>query len=656
MHAWSSVIVSLSPVVLLALAIVGPAAFRALVTSPMMPRTSVPVIAPLLAMPDPTPEPQASVPAIAPLPIATSADLIAAPAAVAPIAPIATTAIVSVPTTPEAQIAKPKTIVLVTPTGDTMIDPGRGSVGSRRDRILLPMSSTVSVLPNVPTTISKKNKKPHYIRPERIIIGGAPVDWVVNDIKIGDQSQLSRPGDIPGEVFSPAALDDFVSFSVLAPDQDFSMVVTYIGAKPAGEQFLCTMLGSAQDIPTLAMPLAPASDLAPSSQTTVDPAIPSPTPTNFGTRRGILLMTSDVNVLPGLMARIVSRIQDVAFRAERIVIHGTPSDWVINDVRIGNQPQIQGDVPGEVFSSAAIDAGVSFATAIRGQEFSVIVTYVGGRPEGASFACSVPGVATTADLTMAGETVSTSEGAAIVAEDVAPRAYFLPLGTSAKILPNTSTQVTARSQVDGFRCERIVIDGTPADWIVNDIQIGGRSQLIQAGDLPGEMFAASAINASLSLEGAYVGMEFVMFVTYVGKNEAGASFDCVALGTASDVPRASRARMLLPMSSGVNILTNASARITSRPQTGDFRPDRIILGGVPSDWIIGEVKVGNSSQLAQAGDLPGGMFALGSTLPAYPLETILVGMDFSLLATYVGTNPDGAPFVCGVIGDMIDHV
>jgi len=109
-------------------------------------------------------------------------------------------------------------------------------------------------------------------------------------------------------------------------------------------------------------------------------------------------------------------------------------------------------------------------------------------------------------------------------------------------------------------------------------------------------------------------------------------------------------RITLPMSSGVAIFPNTSAQITSRPQAVAFRPERIIIGGTPGSWIVNDVKVGNRSQFAQSGDVPGEMFAATTIDGFVSMETVQTAMDFVMVVTFVGDNQDGAQFVCGVLG------
>jgi len=115
---------------------------------------------------------------------------------------------------------------------------------------------------------------------------------------------------------------------------------------------------------------------------------------------------------------------------------------------------------------------------------------------------------------------------------------ILPMSTGVAILPTQSAQITARPQRIAFRPERVFIsaagtDGGAADWIVNDIKIGNRSQFSQSGDVPGDMFATNAIDGFVSFETAQTAMDVVMVVTYIGTNESGVAFYGSIIGTAA---------------------------------------------------------------------------------------------------------------------------
>lgn len=108
-------------------------------------------------------------------------------------------------------------------------------------------------------------------------------------------------------------------------------------------------------------------------------------------------------------------------------------------------------------------------------------------------------------------------------------------------------------------------------------------------------------------------------------------------------------RLPIPVSSSVAILPGTKARITSRPQRLSFTPRRLIIRN-PDRWVLQDLIVGNRSQLAQAGDVPGTAFAseAGADLT---LETVQAGMDLVVEVTYRGPNQDGEPFEAVVIGD-----
>jgi len=114
----------------------------------------------------------------------------------------------------------------------------------------------------------------------------------------------------------------------------------------------------------------------------------------------------------------------------------------------------------------------------------------------------------------------------------------LPMSTGVAILPTQQAQITARPQRVAFRPERFFISaagtsGGAADWVVNDIKIGNRSQFSQSGDVPGDMFATNAIDGFVSFETAQTAMDVVVVVTYIGLNESGVPFFGSMVGTAA---------------------------------------------------------------------------------------------------------------------------
>jgi hypothetical protein len=137
---------------------------------------------------------------------------------------------------------------------------------------------------------------------------------------------------------------------------------------------------------------------------------------------------------------------------------------------------------------------------------------------------------------------------------IPPRAYLrempepdmanrqvLPMNTGTTPVPIASTaQITSRPQRVAFRPERVFVSssdigggGSAANWIVNDITIGNRSQFAQSGALPGDMFSSVAIDSFVTFETAQTAMDVVMIVTYQGGTEGGTPFYGSIIGTAA---------------------------------------------------------------------------------------------------------------------------
>lgn len=124
--------------------------------------------------------------------------------------------------------------------------------------------------------------------------------------------------------------------------------------------------------------------------------------------------------------------------------------------------------------------------------------------------------------------------------DMANR-QVLPMNTGTTPVPFASTaQITSRPQRVAFRPERVFVSsadvggsGSAANWIINDITIGNRSQFAQSGALPGDMFSNVAIDSFVTFETAQTAMDVVMIVTYQGPTEAGTPFYGSIIGTAA---------------------------------------------------------------------------------------------------------------------------
>jgi hypothetical protein len=83
-----------------------------------------------------------------------------------------------------------------------------------------------------------------------------------------------------------------------------------------------------------------------------------------------------------------------------------------------------------------------------------------------------------------------------------------------------------------------------------------------------------------------------------------------------------------------------------------FRPERFVIRDA-DDWTVGDLKVGVVSQLAGCSDVPGMIFARDVTGASLRLAPVRRRDLLSVTATYVGSEINGAPLICGVAGVMV---
>lgn len=90
-------------------------------------------------------------------------------------------------------------------------------------------------------------------------------------------------------------------------------------------------------------------------------------------------------------------------------------------------------------------------------------------------------------------------------------------------------------------------------------------------------------------------------------------------------------RLVLGMVSNGTVAATAAATITSRPQTIAFKPDRLVIpSSIGPDFILTDIKVGNSSQLVQSGELSAETFGPLVTESLVDFDTVQTSQDFVL--------------------------
>jgi len=117
-------------------------------------------------------------------------------------------------------------------------------------------------------------------------------------------------------------------------------------------------------------------------------------------------------------------------------------------------------------------------------------------------------------------------------------------------------------------------------------------------------------------------------------------------------------RQGLPMNSGQQTFAfGDTALITSRPQKPAFRPERVFISppigatAGAAAWFVNDITIGNVSQLAQSGGLPGDMFANQSIDSFVTFQTAQTAMDVTMSITLIESGIEVAPaFYGGIIG------
>jgi hypothetical protein len=107
------------------------------------------------------------------------------------------------------------------------------------------------------------------------------------------------------------------------------------------------------------------------------------------------------------------------------------------------------------------------------------------------------------------------------------RAIF-PMSSTERIQPGRTVTVSSRPDQQPFRPSRIVIGRNPDDWVVQDIRVGGLSQISPLGGIPGSAFSAHTVDALLLVTDAVGPVEIT--VSYVGNDPLGDAFVAAVMG------------------------------------------------------------------------------------------------------------------------------
>jgi len=216
-----------------------------------------------------------------------------------------------------------------------------------------------------------------------------------------------------------------------------------------------------------------------------------------------------------------------------------------------------------------------------------------------------------------------------------------------RALPQQPTRATARAKEEAVDIDRIIISGVgtaagAADWIVNDIEVDGRSQLTLK-NLPGALFATRGVAAgpkattTFSIEGfdpVEHDHELAIIVTYVGQNPEGAPFFASAIGS----PPPQRPT-IVPIVSGSRLPISTKMTIGVRIENAAFQMERLEIEDA-WDWIVNDLRINGRTQFAQSGDIPGDMFDTVAIDAFLSLEECATGGEIEVDVTYIGAAED----------------
>lgn len=236
---------------------------------------------------------------------------------------------------------------------------------------------------------------------------------------------------------------------------------------------------------------------------------------------------------------------------------------------------------------------------------------------------------------------------------------ILPLGSENPVAPGRPTRVRGVTTRGPLTLEELVIPDTgtlggASDWIVNDVEIDGVSQL-SVKNLPGAMFGRHGVAATRRRTWSttiFSGLdiierdgEVVVTVTYVGPNPKGAFFYASIKGV-----HPPQRPTTLPIDSAGPIKTKATIRAKlDAPLRIELM--EINCGNDGADWKIHDVRVDGATVLTQpSSPIPGNLFAMRGI---DHFATFVPGTDIEIDVEYGGGLATGIPFVGQILGTVV---
>jgi hypothetical protein len=242
--------------------------------------------------------------------------------------------------------------------------------------------------------------------------------------------------------------------------------------------------------------------------------------------------------------------------------------------------------------------------------------------------------------------------------------HILPLNSGAPVMPHVLTRIVGRPKQGALMLTHFIIsnagtEGGAQDWVINDIEVDGISQL-KMKNLSGALFStgrsliagskhASAILHFQGLDVIEQESEASVTVTYVGSNPLGCPFFGAITG--DDPPQRPT---VLPITTKKTLLPTVTTTITAvldrSLEIGMLEIENTGTDGGAADWIVNDIRIDGTTQFKQSGDIPGDMFATGAVDSFVKFHP---GTRIELSVTYIGLNEGGCCFTARILGTVV---
>ena len=117
----------------------------------------------------------------------------------------------------------------------------------RARRVAMPLASPGPIPPGERVVVESLPVSA-AARLDRLMIAGAPSDWVVRALDVAGRPQLAESDcSIPGEVFLASAFDPAIVMDRVPAGGSVSLAVSYVGRDPRGIAFLGTIIGEQEE-------------------------------------------------------------------------------------------------------------------------------------------------------------------------------------------------------------------------------------------------------------------------------------------------------------------------------------------------------------------------------------------------------------------------